>query len=116
MEVQIFGTKKCADTRKAQRYFKERRVKAHFVDLQQRAASPGELRRFAQRFGVDALIDREGKRFQDQGLRQVSYSEERWLERLADDPQLLRTPLVRAKQKLTIGYAPDEWAAWLEQG
>ena len=115
MEVQIFGTKKCADTRKAQRFFAERRVKTHFVDLQQRAASPGELRRFAQRFGVAALIDSDGRRFHDQGLRHASFSDERWLERLADDPLLLRTPLVRAKQRLTIGYAPDEWGAWVDQ-
>lgn len=113
MEVQIFGTKKCADTRKAQRFFAERRVKVHFVDLQQRAASPGELRRFVERFGLDAVIDRNGKRFLQQGLAHSHLSEERWLARLADDPQLLRTPLVRAKQKLTIGFAPETWEQWL---
>ena len=115
MEVQIFGTKKCAETRKAQRFFAERRVKTHFVDLQQRAAAPGELRRFAQRYGVDALLDRSGKRFAQQGLAHAHLSEERWLERLADDPLLLRTPLVRQKQKLTIGFAPEEWTAWLAE-
>ena len=112
MEVQIFGTKKCADTRKAQRFFSERRVKVHFVDLQQRAASQGELKRFAERFGVDALIDRAGKRYADKGLASAHLSEARWLERLADDPLLLRTPLVRWQQKLTIGYEPDAWSAW----
>ncbi|HEX6590064.1 MAG TPA: ArsC/Spx/MgsR family protein [Longimicrobiales bacterium] len=116
MEVQIFGIRKCADTRKAQRWFAERRVKTHFVDLQQRAASPGELKRFAERFGVGALVDREGKRFEQQGLRSAHLSDERWLARLADDPLLVRTPLVRMKQKLTIGYAPDEWSGWMEQG
>ena len=115
MEVQIFGTKKCAETRKAQRFFTDRRVKVHFVDLQERAASPGELRRFVERFGVDALIDREGKRFAQQGLTAAHLSEARWLERLADDPLLLRTPLVRQKQKLTIGHAPDTWNAWLAE-
>ena len=114
MEVQIFGTRKCADTRKAQRFFAERRVKTHFVDLQQRAASAGELRRFAQRFGVDALIDRAGKRFEAQGLKHATLGGDRWLERLAADPLLLRTPLVRRKQQLTIGYAPEEWSAWIE--
>ena len=113
MEVQIFGMKKCAGTRKAQRYFAERRVKTHFVDLQQRAASAGELRRFAQRFGVDALIDREGKRFAEQGLAHAHLSEARWLERLTEDPLLLRTPLVRRKHDLTIGFAPDTWGEWL---
>ncbi len=115
MEVQIFGTSKSADTRKAQRFFSERRVEVHYVDLQQRAASPGELRRFAERFGVDALIDREGRRFAQQGLASAHLSDERWLARLADDPLLLRTPLVRWKQKLTIGFTPETWNAWLAE-
>ncbi len=67
MEVQIFGTKKCKDTQKALRFFKERRVKVHFVDLNERAASVGELRRFEQKFGAEALLDRDGKRFRDRG-------------------------------------------------
>ena len=112
MEVQIFGRKKCAATRKAQRFFSDRRVKVHFVDLQQRAASAGELRRFAERFGVDALIDREGKRFAQQGLAHAHLSEERWLARLAEDPLLLRTPLVRQKNNVTIGYRPEVWTTW----
>ena len=115
MEVQIFGTRKCPDTRKAQRWFAERRVKTHFVDLQQRAASPGELKRFAERFGVEALIDREGKRYADRGLASAHLSDERWLARLAEDPLLLRTPLVRWKQKLTLGYAADTWQAWVDE-
>lgn len=114
MEVQIFGTKKCANTRKAQRFFAERRVNVHFVDLQQRAASPGELRRFVERFGLDALIDRSGKRFLQQGFTHADLGEERWLGKLAEDPLLLRTPLVRHKQRLTIGFAPDTWEQWLE--
>ena len=113
MEVQIFGTKKCAETRKAQRYFAERRIKAHFVDLKERAASIGELRRFADRFGVAALIDRDGKRFSEKGLGSAHLSDDRWLARLAEDPLLLRTPLVRWKQKLTLGYEPDTWNSWL---
>jgi arsenate reductase-like glutaredoxin family protein len=59
MEVQIFGVRKSPETRKALRFFAERRVKVHFVDLQERAASSGELRRFAQKFGVEALVDRD---------------------------------------------------------
>ena len=114
MEVQIFGTRGCADTRKAQRFFSERRVKMHFVDLQQRAAAPGELKRFAQRFGVDALIDREGKRYAAKGLASAHLSDDRWIERLADDPLLLRTPLVRWKQKLTIGDAAETWKTWID--
>ena len=116
MEVQIFGTKKCAETRKAQRFFAERRVRVHFVDLAQRAASRGELQRFAQKFGVDALIDRDSRRFRDLGLAAARHSPERWLERLVDEPLLLRTPLTRAGPRLTIGYAPDTWTDWLAAG
>ena len=114
LEVQIFGTKKCQETRKALRFFAERRVPTHFVDLQVRAASPGELRRFAQKFGVAALVDRQGKRFAELGLRSAALSEERWLDRLADDPLLLRTPLVRAQQRLTVGPAEASWKEWVE--
>ena len=80
MEVQIFGVKNDADTRKALRFFKERRVKVNFVDLKQRDPSPGELRRFFQRFGEDRLIDRSAKRFRTLGLGSAHYGEERWLE------------------------------------
>jgi arsenate reductase (glutaredoxin) len=112
MEVQIFGTKKSAATRKAQRFFSERRVRVHFVDLSQRAASPGELRRFVQKFGVDALIDRDAKRFTQLGLTHASYGDERWLQLLADEPLLLRQPLVRNGAQLTIGDAETTWKEW----
>jgi arsenate reductase len=113
MEVQVFGTKKCQDTRKALRFFAERRVRTHFVDLQVRAASPGELRRFAQKFGVAALVNREGKRFAELGLRAAALPDDRWLERLADEPGLLRTPLVRRQNALTIGAAEATWKEWV---
>ena len=114
MEVQIFGVKKSADTRKALRFFAERRVKTHFVDLAERAASLGELKRFAQKFGVTALIDRNSKRFSDLGLGHARYSDERWLEKLVDEPLLLRMPLGRCAHRLTIGLAEDEWRTWLD--
>ncbi len=113
MEVQIFGTKKSSDTRKALRFFAERRVRTHFVDLQERAASLGELKRFAQKFGVGALVDREGRRFAELGLRSAQLSDERWLEKLADEPLLLRQPLVRQGGRLTVGLAEAEWKTWL---
>ena len=113
MEVQIFGTKKSADTRKAMRFFSERRVRVHFVDLAERAAALGELKRFAQKFGVDALIDRSGKRFAELGLRSALYSEDRWLDQLALEPMLLRTPLVRCQNRLTIGIDEPAWKEWL---
>ncbi len=110
--VQIFGTRSCQATRKAERFFKERRISLHMVDLKQRAASKGELKRFAQKFGVDALIDRDSKRFQALGLRQAHYGEDRWLEILADEPLILRTPLVRNGNQLTIGLAEESWRSW----
>lgn len=113
IEVQVFGTKKCQETRKALRFFAERRIKTHFVDLHVKAASPGELRWFAQKFGVQALVDREGKRFADLGLRSAALSDDRWLDRLADDPMLLRTPLTRWQQRLTIGAAEETWKEWV---
>lgn len=111
--VQIFGTKKNADTRKAQRFFAERRIKVHFVDLAERAAALGELRRFSQKFGVKKLIDRESRRFADLGLRTALYGEERWLTILADEPLILQQPLVRLQHKLTIGLAEATWKEWL---
>ncbi|HEX5003964.1 MAG TPA: ArsC/Spx/MgsR family protein [Gemmatimonadales bacterium] len=113
MEVQVFGTKKCQDTRKALRFFAERRVKTHFVDLNVRAASPGELRRFVEKFGVAALVDRDGRRCAELGLRSAARSDERWLELLAEEPLLLRTPLVRCHQRLTIGAAEPAWKEWV---
>ena len=117
MPVQIFGTKKSAATRKAQRFFAERRIPVHFVDLAERAASKAELQRFAQKFGVDALIDRTSRRFQELGLGPARYGSERWLEILADEPLLLVQPLVRSTQKLTIGGECEvEWKAWVTAG
>jgi Arsenate reductase and related proteins, glutaredoxin family len=115
MEVQIFGVKKNADTRKALRFFSERRIKTHFVDLQERAASLGELRRFAQKFGVGSLIDPSAKRFADLGLAHARLSDERWLEKLVDEPLLLRMPLVRQGGRLTVGGGPaeSEWEEWV---
>ncbi len=113
MEVQVFGIKKSAETRKALRFFAERRVRTHFVDLQERAASPGELRRFAQKFGVEAILDRDSKRFAELGLRQAMYSPDYWLNKLADEPLMLRMPLVRNGNKLTVGSAEAEWKSWV---
>lgn len=113
MEVQIFGTKKSADTRKAQRFFTERRVKMHFVDLNERPASLGELRRFAQKFGVGSLIDKGSARYMDLGLQHARMNDDSWLAKLADEPLLLMQPLVRFGQKVTLGIADAEWKAWI---
>jgi len=113
VEVQIFGVKKSADTRKALRFFAERRVKTHFVDLMERPASLGELRRFAQKFGVTALLDRDSKRFTELGLRYAQLSDDRWLEKLVEEPLLLRLPLVRSGNQFVIGAYESIWRQWM---
>ena len=94
------------------RFFSERRIKTHFVDLNERGASPRELERFIQKFGLDALIDREGKRFKELGLAPAHLSPQRWVDKLVDEPLLLRMPLVRYENRLTIGAAQSEWKTW----
>jgi len=113
MDVQIFGVKKSSETRKALRFFAERRIKTHFVDLMERAASRGELQRFAQKFGVAALVDETARRYAELGLRTARYGDERWLEILVDEPLLLKMPLVRRGNALTIGAAEPTWKSWL---
>jgi arsenate reductase len=115
MEVQIFGVKKSADTRKAQRFFSERRIRTHFVDLMERSISDGELQRFIQRFGIEALIDRDSKRYHELGLQHASTSQGRWIDRLLEEPTLLRLPLVRRLGQppaLTVGDAEETWESW----
>lgn len=116
MEVQVFGTHKSQDTRKALRFFSERRVKVHFVDLRQRAASRGELTRFVQKFGLNALLDTTSSRYQDLGLRAARLSDDHCFQLLCDEPLLLRQPLVRYGAKLTIGLAEPDWTAWVAGG
>lgn len=112
MEVQVFGVRKSPATRAALRFFAERRVKVHFVDLAERAASKGELDRFARKFGVAALVDRGSARFGTLGLASARYSDERWLEKLVEEPLLLQMPLVRHQQLLTVGAADATWKQW----
>lgn len=114
LEVQIFGTQKNQDTRKAVRFFSERRIRTHFVNLKERAASRGELTRFAQRFGISALIDRQSPRYRELGLAAARYDDERWLQLLCDEPLVLSQPLVRFAKQLTIGLAEADWREWAE--
>ena len=112
--MQIFGIKKSAETRKALRFFSERRIKTHFVDLIERPPALGELRRFAQKFGVAALVDRDSKRFNELGLRYTQLSDERWLEKLSEEPLLLRLPLVRNGNQVLIGADEKIMKSWVE--
>jgi arsenate reductase (glutaredoxin) len=114
VEVQVFGTQKNQGTRRALRFWSERRVKVHFVDLRERAASRGELQRFVQKFGVTVLIDRESKRYAELGLGAARLGDEAWIARLVDEPLLLAQPLTRWGSKLTIGVAEPEWQGWVD--
>jgi arsenate reductase-like glutaredoxin family protein len=114
MEVQIFGLKNSSDTRAAERFFSERRIKTHFVDLHERAISPGEINKFIQKFGLNALLDTTGKAYADANLEFLRVSDAGMLERIAKEPRLLRLPLVRSGKHFSIGRAQATWKTWLE--
>jgi arsenate reductase-like glutaredoxin family protein len=111
--VQIFGTRKSQASRAAERFFKERRVSIQFVDLAQKPMSAGEIRRFIERFTLAGLIDRESKAFANAGLAYLRVSDAELLERIARQPELLRLPLVRAGQRLSIGADEAAWKQML---
>jgi arsenate reductase-like glutaredoxin family protein len=113
--VQVFGTKKCQDTRKAERWFKERGIKIQSVDLREKGLSPGELKSVAAKVGIEALIDREGARYRDKGLLQAAPTGPRIETILVDDPLLLKTPVVRCGREATVGYHPEVWETWRQQ-
>lgn len=110
MNIQIFGKAKCFDTKKAQRYFKERGVKFQDIDLVKKGMSRGELQSVLRSVGgLSAVID-EGQ--EDSALlRYLAYEEDK-LEKLLENPKLLKSPIVRNGQKATIGYQPDVWKTW----
>jgi arsenate reductase-like glutaredoxin family protein len=109
MNIQIFGTLKCQDTKKAQRYFRERRIPFQFVDLTRKGLSQGELNSLKAAVGIDNLIDREGKTYAEKNLKYLIHDIE---EEILKDPLLLRTPIVRNGRDATTGYQPDSWKAW----
>ena len=115
MIVQVFGTKKSSETRAALRFFSERRVQVHFVDVREKAPSPGELKRFFQKFGAESLLDRDGRRFKDLGLGVARLSDERWLDKCCLEPEILKLPLARWGRYLTVGAAETDWKAWIEE-
>lgn len=109
MNIQIFGKSKCFDTKKAERYFKERRIKFQSVDLLRYGMSRGELTSVARAVGLEGLIDRKNP---DAALvNYLAYDEDK-LEKLFEDPRLIRTPVVRNGKQATVGYAPDIWKTW----
>jgi arsenate reductase len=115
--IQIFGTRKCSETKKAERFFKERGVKVQSIDLSEKAISAGELRSVANATGgMAALIDSEGKRYLEKGLKYSAPTGPRIEALLLEDPLLLKTPIVRSGKAATVGYQPDAWKAWLAGG
>lgn len=111
---QVFGTRKCPETRKAQRFFKERGVPLHEVDLGERGMSPGELKSVAAMSGWVALLDRESDRFRSRGLAHSLLGDKDIERLLLEDPRLLKTPIVRRGKRSSIGYQPELWQSWLE--
>ena len=106
MALQIFGTPRCQATKKAERFFKERGIAFQLIDLSDKGISPGELRSVAAALGLEALADREGKRWKDRGLDHMEIDLEA---SLLADPLLLRTPIVRAGKKAAIGLNLSAW-------
>lgn len=111
LNIQIFGTKKCSDTRKAERFFKERQINYHFRNLTEKGISKGELDNIKRKFSVEELIDRGGKQFNKRNLVYMVFNIET---ELLEDPLLFKTPIVRNGNQVTIGYQPEEWNKWLK--
>ena len=112
MNIQIFGTKKSFDTKKAQRYFKERRIKFQFIDLREKEMSKGELQSVMRAVGsLDALIDPKAKD-QDTVALITYLAESQKFDKLLENQQVLREPIVRNGKQATVGYEPDTWKTW----
>lgn len=109
MNIQIFGKSKCFDTKKAERYFKERRIKFQFVDVVKFGMSRGELASVKNAVGLEALIDEKDR---DYPLIQYLASDEAKLDKLFEEPWLIKTPVVRNGRQATVGYCPEVWKGW----
>ena len=109
MNIQIFGKSKCFDTKKAERWFKERRIKFQSIDLVKYGISPGELKSVLNAVGLEALVDQ--KHPDAALLNYLAYDADK-VEKLLDNPKLIRTPIVRNGKQATVGYAPEVWASW----
>ena len=109
MNIQIFGKAKCFDTKKAERYFKERRIKYQFVDVIKFGMSRGELNSVKSAVGLENMADPQD---QDYPLFQYLASNDAKLEKLFDTPWLIKTPIVRNGKQATVGYCPEVWKTW----
>ncbi len=113
ISVQIFGVKNSSATRAAERFFKERSVPLHMVDLQRKPMAPGEIRRFIEKFGLAGLLDTESKTYMDAGLKYLKVTEAELLDKVERDPKLLRLPLVRNGKRISVGKDEEAWKAML---
>ena len=113
MNIQIYGTSKCFDTKKAQRYFKERNIKFQFVDLVKFGMSKGEYQAIKKALGcsMEELINEKSKKYDSSYIKYLA-SEEAKIEKLLENQELFKTPIVRNGKKATLGYCPDEWKKW----
>jgi arsenate reductase-like glutaredoxin family protein len=116
LSVQIFGHERDQGTRAAIRFFKERRVAIHLVDLTRKPMARGELRRFVDRLGARALIDEDSKAWRDGGLGYLRMDDAEVVERLLADQTLLRLPLVRFGNEVAIGRDETTWKGWFRPG
>jgi arsenate reductase (glutaredoxin) len=112
MNIQIFGIKSCSDTRKAERFFKERKIQFHFRDLNEKGISPGELDSIKRVIPLENLIDKGGKQFKKRNLEYMVYDIET---ELLNDPLLFKTPIVRNGEDATEGYKPGIWKEWINK-
>lgn len=110
MNIQLFGTKKCQDTRKAERYFKERKISYQFIDLTIKGLSKGELQSVQRFINLKSLIDTQSKEYQKRNLQYIVHNTENIL---LEHPLLFKTPIVRnGTVAATVGYCPDIWKQW----
>jgi arsenate reductase-like glutaredoxin family protein len=116
IQVQIFGIKNSSATRAAERFFKERRIAIHWVDLKQKPMSPGEIRRFIDCFGLPALVDTESKSYVDAGLKYIRMADAELLLKIERDPKLLKLPFVRAAKQLSVGHDEESWKLMATSG
>ena len=112
LNIQIFGTPKCSETRKAERFFSDRKILYHFRDLNEKGISKGELENITRVYPLEELIDREGKQFKKRNLAYMVFNLEN---ELLNDPLLFKTPIVRFGREVTLGYQPETWKKWLDQ-
>lgn len=111
MNIQIFSKKKCFDSKKAERYFKERRIKFQKIDLLQKGLSPGELKSIIQSVGIENLINKSSPFYEESNLEHTN-DPETIKEILLDYVEVLNSPIVRNGKKATVGYKPDIWSKW----